>query len=384
MHRSSLVRRPLGLLLGLALLASPPLGGAARAADKSTKVTFDTKDGVTLQGTFYPSPKGKDEPTVLLLHKVGGESHKDGWDGLADKLNEKGYSVLSFDLRGHGASTEVEGKKFWSYPWNDKYIKGDKRDPKTGKLKDSISQKDFLPGYLPYLVNDVAAAKLFLDDRNDAGECNSRALILIGAEDGATLGAMWMASDWSRFSATVTANPINPRLPPRITDVSTDSEGKDQYCGIWLSMTPSVGKTSVHAALKNWLVLAGRDKKVPMAFVYGGKDEKGETNAKEFLKIVKPTDKEKDTLKFTDVKMIADTNLTGSALLRGELKTSEWIVDKYLPLLREKNVPHKWSKIDLDRTGYVWVFNNRPVVAKDEKSKVLECIPLGPLGITNP
>src|SRR5262249_36874356 len=73
MHRSSLVRRPLSLLLGLALLALPQLVGPARAADKFVKVTFDTVDGVTLQGNFYTTPQGKDMPTVLLLHKITGD-----------------------------------------------------------------------------------------------------------------------------------------------------------------------------------------------------------------------------------------------------------------------------------------------------------------------
>src|SRR5262252_1808860 len=110
-------RSSLSLLLGLALIALLQTG-PARAADKFSKVTFDTVDGVTLQGTFYPSPKGKDEPTVLLLHKIGSDSHKDGWDGLAKALNDKGYSVLSFDFRGHGKSTSVEPEKFWKYAWN--------------------------------------------------------------------------------------------------------------------------------------------------------------------------------------------------------------------------------------------------------------------------
>src|SRR5205085_4628381 len=126
--------------------ALPQVNSTARAADKSTKVTFDTSDGVTLQGTYYASPKGKDEPTVLLLHKLGTDSHKDGWDNLAAALNDKGYTVLSFDFRGHGNSTAVDKDKFWAYDWNRRYIKNG-IDPKTGKGKDSVNQKDFVPGY---------------------------------------------------------------------------------------------------------------------------------------------------------------------------------------------------------------------------------------------
>ncbi len=186
MDRSWLPCRPLSLLLGLALFALVSVGGTVRAADKPTKVTFDTVDGVTLQGTFWPSPKGKDEPTVLLLHKIGSDSHKDGWDDLAAKLQDKGYSVLSFDFRGHGNSTSIDPMKFWNrmYPWNLNYIQGGAFDAK-GKPKESISKEKFREGYYPYLVNDISAAKMFLDERNDAGDCNSQALLLIGAEDGA-------------------------------------------------------------------------------------------------------------------------------------------------------------------------------------------------------
>src|SRR5262249_40278407 len=152
MHRASRVVRPLGLLLGVAMLALP-WPGAAGAQDKGGKVSFDTADGVTIQGTFYRG-KGKDEPAGLLLHKLGSDSHKDGWDSLAEKLNAKGYGVLSFDFRGHGASTAVDPAKFWSrqYPYNARYDRTQGLDARR-KPKEIINQKDFAPGYLAYLIN---------------------------------------------------------------------------------------------------------------------------------------------------------------------------------------------------------------------------------------
>ena len=338
MDRSSPARRPLGLILGLALFALPPWGGAARAADKGTTVSFDTVDGVTLQGTFYPSPKGKDEPTVLLLHKIGSDSHKDGWGDLAAALNNKGYSVLSFDFRGHGGSTAVDPVKFWDgrlYPWNAKASKGGPTE--KGKPREKISRESFHPGYYPYLVNDIAAAKLFLDERNDAGDCNSRALILIGAEDGAALGALWMAADWNRYSADkVIVDPRNPRLS-YISGISKDPEGKDQYCALWLSMTPNLGgKVSVSGALKADLRLAGREKKTPMGFLYGEQDREGEERAKEFLKVVRG-EGENDKLPFTAMKAIKSSKLAGSALLRKGLGTDELILSylQNMPRLEE-------------------------------------------------
>jgi pimeloyl-ACP methyl ester carboxylesterase len=375
MHRLSLIRGLLGLLLGWALIAWPAASPAQTQA-KPDKVTFDTGDGVTIQGTFYRSPRGRDEPTVILLHKIGSDSHKDGWDHLATKLNEKGYSVLTFDFRGHGNSTSVDSK-FWKYRWNGMAVKGGNLDPSTKKPKESINQKDFTPGYLPYLINDIAAAKMFLDDRNDAGECNSRALVLIGAEDAAALGAVWMASEWNRYSASVEYR--DPRFAPIIRSVSDSPEGKDQYCALWLTMMPALGgRQSIGGGLRSALNLVGRDKKVPMGFLYGDKDESGRGHAEEYVKSAKGSDPNK--FAFTAAQAIKDTKLAGSALLRDSLNTEELILN-YLAKVRDKNVPRKWSKVDLDRTGFVWSFNGRHIPAKEDKSKTLDPVPLGPLGI---
>jgi pimeloyl-ACP methyl ester carboxylesterase len=383
MYRSSRIRRPLGLLLGLALFAWSAAGPAG-AADKPTEVQFETGDGVTLRGSFYASPKGRDEPTILLLHKIGSGSNKDGWKGLASKLQDKGYSVLSFDFRGHGRSTAVDSK-FWDqrvFPWNVKWIRGGALD-RNGKPKDTIEQKDFMPAYLPYLVNDIAAAKMFLDDRNDAGVCNSHSLILIGAEDGAALGAMWLASEWSRCIATVVPNVLGPRIGPPYED----PEGKSEYAAVWLSMTPALGgRMSVGNGLHNWLTLVGREKKLPMGFLYGDGDEAGKTRAAEYVRIIKGSEPPKDRLPLTDKTAIKDTKLVGGALLRGSLDTEQKILN-YLNEVRgdkNKNKVRQWSKVGLEGTVYVWVFNpNRPpILAKDEKSKVLKPIPLSRLGVT--
>jgi hypothetical protein len=386
MHRSSPVRRPLGLLLGLAVIALSQPGGA-RAADKFSKVSFDTVDGVTLVGTWYPSTKGKDEPTVMLLHKLGSDSHKDGWDDLAKALNDKGYSVLSFDFRGHGNSTAVDPNKFWDtrrYPWNLKASKNGTFE--KGKLKESISREGFTAGYYPYLVNDIAAAKLFLDDRNDAGDCNSRALIVIGAEDGAALGALWMQADWYRFTADkLVPNFIDIRLPPTPVSIGKESEGKDQFCAIWLSMSTSLGgnKFGVSGALRKALAYEGGEKKIPMGFLYGQDDTEGEKHAKELLRAAKgdpPVAEEK--IPYTVMKGVKGSKLAGSALLRKGLGTDDLIL-RYLETMREKRVPPKWSKVDWDRTAYAWALPNstRYLLAKDEKGKAMEPIPLNYLGI---
>ncbi len=372
MHRSSPARRPLALLFGLTLLA-PPAPAFAQDKDNSTPVKFDTRDGVSLHGTFYPgeSAKVKDEPVVLLLHRVGSHSHQDGWDSLAKALQKKGYSVLSFDFRGHGKSTAVDGRTFWGQPHNQRLVRGFN----PAKPKDAISSKDFTPAYTPYLVNDIAAAKLFLDERNDAGECNSRSVIVIGAEEGATLGCLWMAAEWHRHPATVIEG-----FRSIITKVDeAESEGKDQYAGIWLSIEPNLKASGAAAGLRNWLTLVGKEKKVPMAFIHGKDDDRGGKLAAEYVRHLKGN--EKDSLKFTNVRAIEKTKLAGSALLRKELGTDAWIVDTYLAALREKNTPAKWTRRDPYQTAFAWTFQGRPYIAKSEKGKSLEPVPLERMGL---
>jgi pimeloyl-ACP methyl ester carboxylesterase len=146
-------------------------------------VTFETVDEVELHGTFYPSDQGVKAPCVLMLHDLGDTANHSGsndgtsWALLAKKLQKNGFAVLDFDFRGYGKSTTVQ-PAFWKAPYNNK-IKG------AGTKSSSIHAADFPAWYMPVLVNDIAAARRFLDEKNDAKQCNSRNLILIGVQEGA-------------------------------------------------------------------------------------------------------------------------------------------------------------------------------------------------------
>src|SRR5262249_27694348 len=111
MLRVSLGRLALGLAVGLALTVLPsadrPAEAQAQAATNQERVKFDTVDSVELQGTFYASPRGNKSPCALLIHSIGENSQKEGWDELAKELQKVGIAVLAFDLRGHGDSTSV-------------------------------------------------------------------------------------------------------------------------------------------------------------------------------------------------------------------------------------------------------------------------------------
>src|SRR5262249_12417464 len=224
MSSLSLGRLAGGLCAGAlaALLVAPAHRAAAQGSGTET-VKFDTFDGVELVGTFYPGGKGQKSPAAIIIHAVGENRVKDGWDDLAKELQKKGISVLTFDLRGHGDSTSV-GQYFYDREPSNRTLKSFQ----AGKAKDRISVKDFKNiDHYGIMLYDVVAAKRFLDRKNDSGECNSGNVLVIGAESGATLGAMYLA--WA-------ANQRKARFGNFNVAVPSDQKEIDDIAGaVWLS-----------------------------------------------------------------------------------------------------------------------------------------------------
>ena len=66
-------------------------------------VNFSSRGGETnLRGWYFLGQS--DGPTVIFVHGIGSVRSGEGAVELASKLVRRGYSVLMFDLRGHGAS----------------------------------------------------------------------------------------------------------------------------------------------------------------------------------------------------------------------------------------------------------------------------------------
>jgi alpha-beta hydrolase superfamily lysophospholipase len=319
----------------LALALSVSFAAAASAAEFK-RVPFSTVDGVELEGTFYP---GKKDVTVLLLHnfdpRAGGSSHQDGWDHLAEKLQEAGYSVFSFDFRGFGNSkTLSNANHFWSAPHNRSWLRGG-----GTKLPETIDQKNFPANYYYNLINDIEAAKAYLDRKNDAGEINTSNLVIIGAGEGASLGALWLQAQCRLHRDR--ANILG--APPALDE----AECKDVAAAVWLSIRPTFnGRTSVRSALYE----AARDQKIPMAFVYGEREKGG---AADFAHTMEQNIK-KPELKFTGGEAIKKTELSGSKLLDNSLNTEEWIVEKYLaPVIEARGIRER-KKREMDKFAYYW------------------------------
>jgi hypothetical protein len=287
----------------------------------------------------------------LLIHhfhpKKGGNQKKDGWEDLAARLQKEGYAVLTFDFRGFGDSKTVD-PEFWKHPHNNANIRGKRvlgKAPPT-----SIDHKDFNPGYWRYLVNDIAAAKSYLDRRNDDAELNTSSTIVIGAGDGAALGALWMAHE-CRLKRDK-----NPPPMPGIVALPNlaDSEGKDLACAIWLSISPGIA--GQNAPVGTWLKYVGKESKVPMAFVYGSQDERSKTFATNMLKSIKggATPKKGGLTGPHELK----TKLFGSALLQSKLDTEDWIATTYLESVMEKRGDKERRVRAIEKWRYFYDFRS--------------------------
>jgi hypothetical protein len=339
MRRLALARLACSLLAGMALTCSAPTGRAA----EPERVKFDTFDQVEIHGTYYPGDTGNRSPCALVLHPLGGSSREEGWDNLAKELQKKHFAVLLFDFRGHGESTSV-GMNFWSADPNHRSLKSFK----PGKLRDQISYKDFttLQNWLA-LVNDIQAAKRFLDRKNDSNECNSANVVVIGAESSAALGALWIATEWK-----------HPRMATGFPPVAANRnqlEGQDIACAVWLSFSSQIAVEKAKFTLRpdSWLAAPVRDK-VPMCFLYGEQDQKAKSHALHLYDGVLHARKDKK-LKLTIEKSIKDTKLAGRELLAKPSLNAEELILTYVSKVIDERGSSAWSKRDIDRTILVRV-----------------------------
>jgi pimeloyl-ACP methyl ester carboxylesterase len=262
------------IVLAVCLLYRPAYAQTANAEE----VAFFTTDHVELVGTFFPSAKAGKSPCVLLLHRIGGSRKDAGCETLAQALQKTGYAVLSFDFRGHGESTAVSDG-FWYLP-NHKGMKN------SSGNRQRLSHDDFSrTTHFASLVNDIAAAKHLLDLKSREGACDSSAVVVIGTDTGATLGALWVASEWTRWR---TMKDMNGK------SVKQGLEGHDIACAVWLNIRPYLhGRHNV--PVDDWLGSPVRER-VPMGFLYAANDSAASAFSNELLDKLKPVGRGENNL----------------------------------------------------------------------------------------
>jgi len=349
-------------LTGALFLAGASFGeSTAFAQDKdkdkgnSEVARIVTVDGVKLNAVFYPK-SSKSSSTVIMLHPIGQGNNirLPGWKTLATELQKAGYSVLMFDFRGHGDSTTIEDDKaFFSYAPNRSF---------KLKEKETIDYKDYkvvADKYLPVLVNDIAAVKAFLDRKNDAGVCNTSNTIVIGADQGATLGAIWINSEWSRYKYTPPVNAFQKM------EYAKSPEGKDIIASVFLTAQPKLGTRSV--TLSSTLRVACKDQAMATLLFYGKDDTTARNLAKSLETNLKPSKagKKYDFIGSTPL----PTKLSGAQLLQDGLKTEDSIVEWLDAVTSVKERGNEWVERDSQGALFMWRFPNPPVYAKKQKGE---------------
>lgn len=132
---------------------------------------FRTGDQVVLRGGWFP---GDGSHAVVLVHGVNEDRH--AWGRLLDALRPRGFTVLAFDLRGHGESTTRAGAP---YHWR------------------NFSQPDF-----DAMELDVLAALEVA-----RGRLNPPCLAVVGASLGATLAVRAAAAKADLVDAMALLSP---------------------------------------------------------------------------------------------------------------------------------------------------------------------------------
>jgi predicted esterase len=324
------------------IFAAGRLDAQPAGAGKGEAVKITTIDGVDLHATFFASPK-KDAPTVILLHAIGETGgHSKNYISLAQTL-QPNYSVMTFDFRGHGKSKDIDPMIFRKFPLNQS-VKG---NPKGT----TIEYGDFPKSYYPVLCNDIAAVKAYLDRKNDTGACNTSSTILIGAETGATLGAIWSNAQWALYRLIPNAL---AGFPPQI---NKDSEGKDVIACVWLSIPKNLGSFDLNLA--KTLNVPVRVNATATVFIYGDEDGVGKSQAIGLEKSLKEPNNQKFRF-VTSYAVNAKTKLKGMKLLFPQTNKD---IAEYLDQVVEKKAAES-VKRDFRTTDFVWRLGGPPIAAK--------------------
>lgn len=125
------------------------------------KITFKTRDGVTITGNYF-KPQRKQAPVFLLLHMM--PATRESWNEFASIIQKNGYAALAIDMRGHGESTDRNGVM--------------------------LDYKEFKDEEHRSSMNDIASAREFLAGKS---EVDISRIAIAGASIGANL-ALWQAS----------------------------------------------------------------------------------------------------------------------------------------------------------------------------------------------
>jgi pimeloyl-ACP methyl ester carboxylesterase len=334
--------RLVGAALAAALVSAAGPAAARAAGPEPKSVALVAPDGVELAGRYWRG--GSASPAVILLDDLGADANPARCDAVARALATAGCAVVGFDFRGHGRSTDV-GSDFWANPTNRALVRG----PTAARPADRVTFADFRPGYLPHLANDVAAARSFLERRNDQGECNVGQLIVVGFGRGATVGMLWAATEWCRYRSY-------GGLPERLRP---SPEGKDVAGCVWVWPEPKLDRQVMPVA--DWLKAAEARRSVLVGWVHDG-DGAAKALARRCAgELNRPGDR-----------IFVDQVLRPSA---GADQATDAVTELVASIRKLQEMPVRDDRDFADRR-YVWSLPNTGRLAKPEGDDTLRPLPV--------
>jgi pimeloyl-ACP methyl ester carboxylesterase len=304
------VRRCSWLLLSaaglwLVLPSAAPAQGTKTQAPKADfeAVTFLTKDGGQLKGTYFPSKAGPNAPVAILLHGKGG--NRLPWQvgrgqvpSFAAALQQNDFAVITLDLRHHGESVGTPAA-------------GSKKNEVKLSPRDHQAMVEF----------DLEAVKKFLFEEHQKRKLNMNKLAIVGADFTAAVALAYAEFDWSK--APYDDAPVLAQRTPRGQDVKA-----------LVLISP---ETSVPGLVTNQAINRLRGMKMPVMVAVGKKDKLDRGSAKKLSEQLMPNKDEMPPHVFLQE---YDTTARGTELLNLGLGVEQHMyrfLDDYL-----KKQPGEW------------------------------------------
>jgi hypothetical protein len=245
-----------------------PKGGKNKEDIKDFLVGVGTSDGLSLNGYFFRGVTiDKQQPDAVIMVPAPGSKINEAWISLAQALSKKNFSVLLMDWRGcglngpdgigAGARVVEDTNKFWKERYNGELLmKGQKGTIESkGLAYDKIQRSDARIRYMDFaLMNDLQAARFFLDKQNDSGKCNTSRTWIISEKDGASVALAFIAAEFQRNTK------YDPKTNIFDTSLQFKSAGKD-YAGI-VALSYSPSNTSANLVYRNAMPTVGANEYV--------------------------------------------------------------------------------------------------------------------------
>ncbi len=91
-------------MIAVAVIAAVGCESGVETSDGSSALTLSTVDGLKIAATLHKSAIAN-PPGLILIHMYG--SDRSAWGPFAARAQREGYSVISFDMRGHGETEKL-------------------------------------------------------------------------------------------------------------------------------------------------------------------------------------------------------------------------------------------------------------------------------------